>query len=141
MRRFVPLNTDAALLVLRVVLAAVMLYHGIPKLLDFGGTVAGFESMGIPAPGLSAVFATLVEVVGGILILIGVATDIAGLLIVMDMLGAIFTVHWSKGFDFSQGGWEHPFTVLGIALALALTGPGAYSVGGGRRSQVEGRRV
>src|SRR5688572_9024449 len=112
MRRFLPLNLDLGLLILRLVLAAVLLYHGIPKLLDFSGTVAGFTQMGIPAPTLSAAFAMIVEVGGGILILLGIAVDLAGLLVVIDMLGAIFTVHWDKGFDFMNGGWEHPFTVL-----------------------------
>ncbi|MGH7526632.1 MAG: DoxX family protein [Gemmatimonadales bacterium] len=132
MRRFVPLNLDAGLLILRIVIAAVLLYHGVPKLLDFGGTASGFASMNIPAPTLSAAFALISEVVGGVLLLLGIATDLAGLLVVIDMLGAIATVHWSAGFDFTKGGWEHPFTVLGIALALMLTGPGGYSVGARR---------
>jgi putative oxidoreductase len=111
----------------------VLLYHGIPKLFNFGETVTGFTAMDIPAPTLSVVFAILAEVVGGILILLGVAVDIAGILVVIDMLGAIFTVHWAAGFDFTKGGWEHPFTVLAMALALAFAGPGRYSTASGRR--------
>jgi putative oxidoreductase len=129
MRRYLPGNLDAALLVLRLALAAVLLYHGVPKLMNFGATVSGFETMNIPAPTLTAAFALLSEVLGGILILLGVAVDLAGLLVVIDMLGAISTVHWAAGFDFTKGGWEHPFTVLAMALALALAGPGDYSVG------------
>lgn len=129
MRRYLPLNHDVALLVLRVALAAVLLYHGLPKIMNFGATVGGFQSMNIPAPTLTAAFAVLSEVVGGILILLGVAVDLAGVLVIIDMLGAIFTVHWANGFDFTKGGWEHPFTVLAMALALALAGPGDYSVG------------
>jgi putative oxidoreductase len=132
MRRYLPLNLDAALLVLRLALAAVLLYHGLPKLMNFGATVSGFETMNVPAPTLTAGFALLSEVVGGILILLGVAVDLAGILVVIDMLGAIFAVHWSAGFDFTKGGWEHPFTVLAMALALALAGPGGYSVGARR---------
>lgn len=133
MRRYLAVNLDVALLVLRLALAAVLLYHGIPKLFNFGGTVTAFESMNIPAPTLSVVFAILAEVVGGILILLGVAVDLAGILVVIDMLGAIFTVHWAAGFDFTKGGWEHPFTVLAMALALAFAGPGRYSAASGRR--------
>ena len=134
MRRYLPLNLDAALLVLRLALAAVLLYHGLPKLMDFGATVAGFQSMNVPAPTLTAAFAILSEVVGGILILLGIAVDLAGVLVIIDMLGAIFTVHWASGFDFTKGGWEHPFTVLAMALALALAGPGDYSVGARKRA-------
>ena len=129
MRRYLPLNLDVALLVLRLALAAVLLYHGLPKVMNFGATVGGFQGMNIPAPTLTAAFAVLSEVVGGILILLGIAVDIAGVLVIIDMLGAIVTVHWANGFDFTKGGWEHPFTVLAMALALALAGPGDYSVG------------
>jgi putative oxidoreductase len=129
MRRFVPRNLDLALLILRLALAAVLLYHGIPKLMNFGATVTGFQGMGLPAPSLTAGFAVLSEVIGGLLILLGIAVDLAGILVIIDMLGAIFMVHLPNGFDFTKGGWEHPFTVLVMALALALTGPGRHAVG------------
>lgn len=132
MRRYLPLSTDLALLILRLVLAAVLLYHGIPKLMNFGATVGVFEGMKIPAPSLSVFFAILAEVGGGIAMLLGVLVDVFGLLIVIDMLAAILLVHGSKGFDFTQGGWEHPFTVLGIALGLAFAGPGRMSVASSR---------
>jgi putative oxidoreductase len=125
MRRYLPQNLDLALLVLRLALAAILLYHGLPKVMDFGGTVAGFQSMHVPAPTLTAAFAALAEVIGGLLILFGLAVDLAGLLVVIDMLGAIVTVQLPKGF----GGWEHEFSILAMALALALAGPGKYSVG------------
>ena len=134
MRRYLPLNLDLALLVLRLTLAAILLYHGLPKVMNFGAAVGGFQSMHIPAPTLTAVFAVVAEVIGGILILLGVAVDLAGLLVVIDMLGAIFAVHWANGFDFTKGGWEHPFTVLTVALAIALAGPGDYAVGRGNRA-------
>jgi putative oxidoreductase len=129
MRRFLPHNFDLALLILRLALAAVLLYHGIPKLMNFNATVAGFQGMGLPAPQVTAGLAVLAEVVGGILILFGVAVDLAGLLVILDMLGAIILVHLPNGFDFTKGGWEHPFTVLAMALALALAGPGRFAVG------------
>jgi putative oxidoreductase len=132
MRRYLPLNLDVALLVLRLTLAAVLLYHGLPKLMNFGTTVSAFQSMNIPAPTFTAGYAMLSEVLGGILILLGIAVDVAGILVIIDMLGAIILVHWANGFDFTKGGWEHPFTVLAIALALALAGPGRYAVGRGR---------
>jgi putative oxidoreductase len=129
MRRYFPVNLDLALLVLRLALAAVLLYHGLPKVMNFGATVGAFQSMHIPAPTFTAGFALVSEVIGGILILFGVAVDIAGVLVIIDMIGAIALVHWASGFDFTKGGWEHPFTVLAMALALALAGPGRYTVG------------
>ena len=132
MRRYLPLNLDAALLILRLALAAILLYHGLPKVMNFGATVGGFQTMHVPAPTLTAAFAVLVEVIGGILILLGIAVDVVGVLVVIHMLGAIVTVHWANGFDFTKGGWEHPFSVLIMALVLALAGPGDYAVGARR---------
>src|SRR4051812_44322439 len=129
MRRYVPANLDLALLLLRLALAAVLLYHGVPKLMNFGATVTGFQTMGMPAPSLTAGFALLAEVVGGLLILLGIAVDLAGILVIIDMLGAIFLVHLPNGFDFTKGGWEHPFTVLVMALVLVLAGSGRYAAG------------
>jgi putative oxidoreductase len=132
MRRILPVNLDAALLILRLVLGVIMIYHGWPKLMDFGGTVAGFQGMGIPLPGLAAAVALIAELVGGILMLLGVATDIAGLLFAIDMLGAIVFVHAKNGFAVAEGGVEWPLALLAMALAIALAGPGRYAAAGRR---------
>ncbi len=129
MRRVVPVNSDLAFLILRLVLGAVMLAHGFPKVTGFAGTAGFFASAGIPAPTLAAAYATAVEVGGGVLILLGIAVDIVGLLFALDMIGAIMFVHIKNGF-MAQGGYEFPLTLLVIAVAIALAGPGAYSVGG-----------
>ena len=129
MRRLLPFNPDLALLLLRVVLGIVMLVHGVPKLLHFGGVAQGFAGMGIPAPTLAAVFAAIAEAVGGLFMLLGIATDIFGVLFAIDMLGAIVFVHWSKGFSAGNGGWEFPLVLLTMALTVALAGPGRYSAG------------
>ena len=130
MRRLLPLNLDAALLILRVVLGIIMLYHGWPKLTGLGGVIEGFTGMGIPLPAVSAVFATVAEVGGGLLLLLGAFTDIAGLLVAIDMLGAITFVHAKNGFGVSDGGVEWPLALLAMALAVGLAGPGRYAVGG-----------
>jgi putative oxidoreductase len=129
MRRLLPLNLDAALLILRVVLGIIMIHHGWPKLTNLGGTIEGFTGIGIPLPALAAVFATVAEVVGGLLMLVGVFTDIAGLMFALDILGAILFVHAKNGMAVSEGGVEWPLALLAMALAVALAGPGRYAVG------------
>jgi putative oxidoreductase len=136
MRRLLPLNLDLGLLALRVVLGIIMIYHGWPKVTDLGGTIEGFTGMGVPLPAVSAIFATVAEFVGGLLLLIGVLTDVAGLLFAIDMLGAIVVVHAKNGFAVEKGGVEFPLALLAMALAIALAGPGRYAVGGRR---LEGR--
>ncbi len=129
MRRFLPYNLDLALLVLRVVLGIIMIYHGWPKLTNLGGTIEGFSGMGLPLPAVAAFFSMVAEFFGGLLLLAGVLTDVAGLLIAIDMLGAITFVHAKNGFSNADGGFEFPLALLAIAVALALAGPGRYAAG------------
>ena len=130
MRRLLPLNPDAALLIVLVVLGIIMLYHGWAKVTDLGGTIEGFSGMGVPIPALTATFAMVAEVGGGLLLLLGVLTDIAGLLVAIDMLGAIIFVHAKNGFAVTDNGFEWPLALLAMALGIALAGPGRYAVGG-----------
>jgi putative oxidoreductase len=130
MRRLLPINLDAALLILRVVLGVIMIYHGWPKVTNLGGVIEGFTGMGIPLPAVAAVFAAVAEVGGGLLMLIGVLTDIAGLAFAIDMLGAIIFVHARNGFGVDKGGIEWPLALMAMALAIALAGPGRFSAGG-----------
>jgi putative oxidoreductase len=130
MRRLLPINLDAALLILRVVLGIIMIYHGWPKVTNLGGVIEGFTGMGIPLPAVAAVFAAVAEVGGGLLMLIGVLTDIAGLAFAIDMLGAIIFVHAKNGFGVDKGGIEWPLALMAMALAIALAGPGRFSAGG-----------
>ena len=84
---------------------------------------------GVPAPAVAAIFATVAEVVGGLLMLVGAFTDIAGLMFTLDMLGAIIFVHAKNGFSVAKGGMEWPLLLVAAALAIALAGPGRYAVG------------
>ena len=129
MRRVLPINTDLALLILRVVLGIIMIYHGWPKLTNLAGTIDGMAGMGVPAPAVAAIFATVAEFIGGLLMLLGAFTDIAGLMFTIDMLGAITFVHAKNGFSVAKGGIEWPLLLAATALAIALTGPGRYAVG------------
>ena len=128
MRRLLPTNADAGLLIIRLVLGTIMIVHGWPKVTGFSGVVEGFTGMGIPLPALAAAFATVAEFVGGILMIVGVFTDIAGLMFAIDMLGAIIFVHAKNGFS-GQGGMEFPLALLAMALGVALIGPGRFAVG------------
>lgn len=120
---------SVGLAVLRVFVGIVFLAHGYQKLfqLGFHGVGGFFAHAGIPLPGVSAVIVTLVEFVGGILILTGLATRVAAALNAIDMLVAIFAVHMKHGF-FAPMGFEFPFTLLGATICLVLAGGGACSL-------------
>ena len=117
------------LTVLRVVTGIVFLVHGYQKLFQFGfhGVAGMFGHFGIPLPMISAVIVTLVEFVGGILLITGLATRIAAGLNAVDMTVAILAVHLKNGFSAPMG-YEHPFTLWGACICLLLAGGGALSV-------------
>lgn len=117
------------LAMLRIVVGVVFLAHGYQKLFKVGihGVTAMLGHFGIPLTGVSAVVVTLVEFVGGILLLTGLATRIPASLLAIDMLVAVLVVHMKHGF-FSPMGVEFPLTLLAATICLALSGGGAASL-------------
>ena len=125
---------DTGLLVLRVIIGALFIGHGAQKLFGwFGGPglkgfIGGLAKTNVwPAP-FWALTGGLSEFGGGLLLLLGFLNPLGSLGISAAMLTAIITVHWSKGFWNSKGGIEFPLANLAAALAVALIGPGAYSL-------------
>jgi putative oxidoreductase len=123
----VRLTARYGLAILRVVLGIAMLVHGWSKLSGGVDNVAGFFGgmLGIPAPGLMAWVVTIVELVVGFL------SQIAGILIALDMLGVILFAFLLRGAPFIENGgitWEKEAVFGAAALCIALAGPGAWSV-------------
>ncbi len=116
------------LTVLRLVVGFVFFMHGYQKLLKMGihGVAGFFGHLGIPFPIVAAVLVTLLEFVGGILLITGLATRIPAALLAIDMLVAIFAVHLKNGFF--GAGVEFPLTLVAGLICLALAGGGALSV-------------
>lgn len=121
---------DLVLLLTRIGLGVIFIAHGWQKFDTNGldGTAAGFERMGIPAPTLSAYFATAVELLGGVALILGLLTPVVGALLAVNMFGAFVFVHASNGVFVSQGGWELVIALALASLVLATAGPGRYSV-------------
>lgn len=120
------------LLVLRVVVGAVFAAHGAQKIFEFTipGTIGSFADMGIPLPELAAPVVAFVELIGGILLILGFLTRPVGILLAVDMAVALVAVHLPAGLWVGEGGYEF-VAVLGVAaLALALTGAGRFSLDG-----------
>jgi uncharacterized membrane protein YphA (DoxX/SURF4 family) len=116
-------NLDLGLLLIRLGLAAVFIAFGIAKFSDLEGTVGFFASLGFPA--VAAYLVAVVEVLGGLAMLVGVWTDLAGVLLAVIMLVAIFTVTGAKGF---MGGWDYNLILLVSSLGVAFAGPGKYAL-------------
>jgi putative oxidoreductase len=128
-------RAGAGLAALRLTLGSVFVVHGAMKVFGgMAGTAGFFASIGIPAPGLTAWAVGLIELLGGVLLLLGLFTLPAAGLLAAVMLGAIATVHWANGFMASNGGWEFNFVLLGGLVAMMLEGPGAWSLRAAARS-------
>ena len=120
---------DIALLVLRLVLAAVFITHGYAKLfhMGFSGVTGFFTTLGVPLSGVAGPFISLLEFIGGIALLFGAFTRVFAFLLACDMLGAIILVHAKNGYAAPKG-VEAVLGNFGMAVALALLGAGAYSI-------------
>ncbi len=115
---------DLTILLARLVVGAVFLAHGWQKFFQWGigGTAESFGQMGIPLPGLAAWTVALIETLGGLALMLGVALPIAGVLLALTMLGALFVAHLSSGFFVSGGGFEYVLVLAVVALVLGARG-------------------
>ncbi|AFN78062.1 DoxX family protein [Stutzerimonas nitrititolerans] len=126
------MTDDMGKLVLRLSVGVLMLLHGIFKLQNGVGGIAGMlGSQGLP--GFLAYGVYLGEVVGPVLVIIGLYTRVGAVLIIGNMLVALALAHSQELFSLgSMGGWalELQGMFLFGAVAIALLGAGKFSVGG-----------
>ena len=129
---------DLAAGLLRTGLGVMFIAHALLKYYVFTlpGTAQFFESLGLPGALGYATFAA--ELVGGVMLVLGVYTRAVALALVPVLLGATWA-HLGNGWTFSapKGGWEYPAFLTLAAVVVGLLGDGRYSVGariGGTRS-------
>ena len=126
--------TALGLLILRVVLGLTLAAHGSQKVFGwFGGSgMAGWTGLVQKLrmrPALAwAWVAALSELAGGLLVALGFLFPLGSLMIFGAMLVAIALVHWPNGFWNTKRGYEFNLLIIAAGAALALTGPGAYSL-------------
>ncbi|AJY75215.1 DoxX family protein [Paenibacillus beijingensis] len=123
------MRTNVATTLMRVVLGILFLAHGISKL-DMGlGNVAGwFES--IQLPGFLAYIVGIIELVGGIMLILGLFTRYVSVLFIVIMLGAIFSVKLPAGLlgNGQAAGYELDLAFMMIALYLVLADKTGWSL-------------
>src|SRR6476661_360838 len=125
---------DLGLLVVRVVFGLTYAAHGAQKLFGwFGGYgIAGtggfLETLGFRPGRLFAFAAGFSELAGGLLIALGLFGPVGPALVVATMIVAAVTVHVAHGYFATKNGFEMTALYTAAAVALALTGPGLFSV-------------
>jgi len=116
------------LLLLRLVLAYGFYSPAKMKWNDIGAIADWFESMNYPLPTLNAYLASITEAAGVILLFLGFATHFISIPLMFVMLVAIFTVHFSNGFEAGNNGFEIPLYYLIMLFTLFVFGGGKYSI-------------
>ena len=119
---------DLPPLIFRLILAYGFYGPAIKKASNVNGIIEWFTSMGIPAPALNAYMATATECAGVVCLLLGLATRIISVPLMVVMVVAVKTVHWEHGFACSDNGFEVPFYYFFMLFSLIVTGPGKVSL-------------
>ncbi|GAB6975229.1 DoxX family protein [Prevotella falsenii] len=124
-------SNDFGLLVLRLTVGGLMLFHGVAKVMGGYAFIGGMlESMGLPS--FIAWFAVATELIGSIMIVLGIWTRAAAVVMVGNMVVAILMAHMGQIFtiDPATGGWaiELPMLYLLGAAALCFTGAGRFAL-------------
>ncbi len=118
-----------AALTLRIALGAMFIAHALLKVFVFTlpGTVQFFESLGLP--GVLAYATVTAELVGGVMLILGIGTRWVAALLIPVLLGATWA-HSANGWLFTapNGGWEYPAFLSIAAFVQLLLGDGAYAM-------------
>ena len=125
-----PDTAPYAALILRVSLGVMFLAHVWLKIFVFTvpGFVAFFGSLGLPA--ILAYGVIVLELLGGLALILGIYTGWVALALALEMLGTIVFVHGANGWVFTNkgGGWEYPAFWAIALVALYLRGDGAMAL-------------
>lgn len=118
-------NPDLGLLLLRLALGAVFVYHGWMKVGNMDPVIGFFGTLGFP-PFLAYVVAW-VETLGGVALIAGVYARYAAVLLAVVSFVALVKVHLPNGFG-GPGGYEFVLTLLAGTLAVLMVGAGRYAL-------------
>lgn len=124
-----PVAATLGRTVLRAVLGVTFLLHGWQKFTEWtlAGTQASFAEMGVPLAEVAAPAVAVLELAGGALLVLGLATRVVAALLALVMLGALVLVHLPAGFFAADGGIELVLLLAAASLFFALAGAGRWS--------------
>jgi putative oxidoreductase len=122
-------KNEVGIVILRVVLGLIFFVHGLSKFQGgITNTVGFFDSIGIP--GFMAYVIALIELIGGIALVLGIGTQIVSVLFAVIMLGAIFTVKLPAGLlgNGQMAGYELELALLAMSIYFVFANKSAFSL-------------
>jgi putative oxidoreductase len=127
--------SDQTVFIGRLFFSSMFLLFAYGKLTGYAGTVSYISSLGVPAPSLFTLLAIIIELGGGLLMLVGYHTRLVALGLAIYVLISAFIGHFQLG-DFNQ--YQHfmkNMAIVGGALAFVAFGGGAYSLDASKSSK------
>jgi len=121
-------NSSVTILLGRILLAVIFLLSGFGKLTAISGTAAYFGGLGLPLPTVTAVVVGLIELLGGLAVLVGFQTRIAAVVLAVFTVATGLVAHtgWADQMQMIQ--FLKNLAITGGFLLLASSGAGAYSI-------------
>ena len=119
---------DLPLFFIRIILAYGFYTPAMMKLKDINAIAEWFASIHIPFPMLNAYLATGTEVLGVILLTLGLFSRYISIPLLITMIVAIVTVHWKNGFEAGENGFEIPLYYIIMLFTLIVYGSGKFSL-------------
>lgn len=115
-----------AILLVRIVLAIVFLYYGLPKIKNLKSNATDFDSMGFKPGWLFGTVVAVLEVAGGVLIGLGLMSWIFAALIFIQMIvGTVWKIKWA---DKKFPDWSYDVMLAGLAMVIVAFGSGIFSL-------------
>jgi len=121
---------DIPLLLMRLVMGYGFYNAAIIKFTDIAGNAEWFKSVGIPLPVISTWISGGIELLGAILLVLGIFVRRISVLLIIMMIVAIGFVHITHGFEAMNDGFEINLYYIVMLLTLIIYGPGKYSLHG-----------
>lgn len=120
---------DISLLILRFFMGATFIRYAVVKVEKFDWYTNWFtDTLALPFPVLNLYIATIVEGLGGLLLILGFFTRAISIPLIFTMLVALFLVNINNGFPASKFGMEIPLAYISILLILLTSGAGKFSI-------------
>ena len=123
---------NIVLLVARILLAIIFIMSGFGKLTDIAGTASYFTGYGLPMPTATAVIVGLIELLGGLAVLVGFQTRIAAWVLAIFAVASALVAHTDFADQMQMINFMKNLAIAGGFLALAVEGAGSISLDGRR---------